>query len=822
MSPGTPEERDPGLTPDELFDIDIFESQYARDLEGRLIRIEPATHRDLQTIWTVTVDGRTVQVPKATPATDDQGNLLRGAEGRVVPRLTTIYDAAARAYSSAEGLPVGAGDVNPIPVLCHQGHVRPVGVCRICSVLTSRGGKAGARMVPACHHPVVDGMEVHTPASEMSVQFPGEPEPRPAGGHVRDTVKVLVQLLAANHLHAAQRNERRYQNELLDLARRFGVTVQAGADQLRPETPFTRPLEQAPQRRTVDESSPVIAFDSGACILCDRCVRACSEVKPFKIIGHTGFGREARISFDLGQPMAESGCVSCGECAVACPTGALTFKGTIYQGRDPWHDTPAPRPQTVRAEELAQIPLFAGVPYAFLKWNEGSVGRLHCPSARDLCRQDDYATTAFVIEQGSVEVLVNDKRVAVRTGDSEDFIVGEMACLTHQPRNATLRALPETTVLVLRRNMLHMLQRNRQARLILYPAYRRRALETYLARGQLFRGLTEEENHRCVHFLQGRASGVEFLQVDPGQLILRQGEPADSFYIINLGHVRVSEMDGYGRELVRDYLQAGEHFGEIGLLSRLVPDVGERMPEAQRGRRTGTCTALDHVQLVRIDDTAFAALLAQEPAVADRLRQTCMDLVRRNREIRTQVGHRAAEFTAAGLYQGQSLLVLDLHRCTRCQECVRACADTHGGVTRLLLEGNRFGAYLVPSACRSCRDPVCLIGCPVDAIHRRPADPSRPGAHSLAIVIEDHCIGCGLCAHNCPFGSIHMTARPATGTLPAARLATNCDLCESLDGRPRCVHHCPHEAALRLDARAWAVDLGLNPLQGAQLSGGQV
>ena len=56
--------------------------------------------------------------------------------------------------------------------------------------------------------------------------------------------------------------------------------------------------------------------------------------------------------------------------------------------------------------------------------------------------------------------------------------------------------------------------------------------------------------------------------------------------------------------------------------------------------------------------------------------------------------------------------------------------------------------FLIASACRSCRDPYCLVGCPVDAIHRV-SSPERPGA--VEITIENHCIGCGLCANNCPY-----------------------------------------------------------------------
>jgi Fe-S-cluster-containing hydrogenase component 2 len=106
-------------------------------------------------------------------------------------------------------------------------------------------------------------------------------------------------------------------------------------------------------------------------------------------------------------------------------------------------------------------------------------------------------------------------------------------------------------------------------------------------------------------------------------------------------------------------------------------------------------------------------------------------------------------------------------------------------------------------------DPYCLVGCPVDAIHR--------DGTSLEIKIEDYCIGCGLCADNCPYGNINMhgfpklEADPKTGKLKKAfeqregrkipviqQRATTCDLCKSIDGRPSCVYACPHDAAHRV------------------------
>lgn len=75
-----------------------------------------------------------------------------------------------------------------------------------------------------------------------------------------------------------------------------------------------------------DVSSPVIAVDHSACILCDRCVRACDDLQSNEVIGRSGKGHTAQIAFDLNNPMGDSTCVACGECVASCPTGALTQK----------------------------------------------------------------------------------------------------------------------------------------------------------------------------------------------------------------------------------------------------------------------------------------------------------------------------------------------------------------------------------------------------------------------------------------------------------------------------------------------------------------
>ncbi|MFN9041115.1 MAG: 4Fe-4S dicluster domain-containing protein, partial [Planctomyces sp.] len=172
------------------------------------------------------------------------------------------------------------------------------------------------------------------------------------------------------------------------------------------------------------------------------------------------------------------------------------------------------------------------------------------------------------------------------------------------------------------------------------------------------------------------------------------------------------------------------------------------------------------------------------------------------------VAAQSPEFESLGLAWGQSLMVIDLDRCTRCQECVKACVAAHDdGRTRLYLDGPRFESrYLIPVSCRQCLDPVCMIGCPVGAINR---------GSSGEIRIADHCIGCSKCVDQCPYGSIQMDLLDSAQE-PDADLASLlgpgyvlrsvqeravvCDQCKSTpSGKPSCVYACPHEAAIRVE-----------------------
>ncbi len=191
---------------------------------------------------------------------------------------TSLYDAAKR-----NGIDV--------PVLCHDGRMDPVGVCRMCVVDTGERTLA-ASCVRACQ----PGMNVKTATPEVEAHR-----------------KMLTELLMSDQPDVADdaRESTVGGNELFALARRYDA--------------WGRRLPNADGRKR-DLSSSVIQVNHQACILCDRCIRACNDLQNNEVIGRTGKGYTTGIAFDLDQPMGESTCVSCGECAAVCPTGALVDK----------------------------------------------------------------------------------------------------------------------------------------------------------------------------------------------------------------------------------------------------------------------------------------------------------------------------------------------------------------------------------------------------------------------------------------------------------------------------------------------------------------
>jgi Fe-S-cluster-containing dehydrogenase component len=149
---------------------------------------------------------------------------------------------------------------------------------------------------------------------------------------------------------------------------------------------------------------------------------------------------------------------------------------------------------------------------------------------------------------------------------------------------------------------------------------------------------------------------------------------------------------------------------------------------------------------------------------------------------------------------GTAAMLIDLDRCTRCDDCVRACAATHDNNPRFLRHGPRHGSYMVANACMHCVDPVCMIGCPTGAIHRNEAQ-------GQVVINDKTCIGCSTCANSCPYDNIRMVevrgpdgfiAIDTSTNVPIVK-ATKCDLCIEQLTSPSCEISCPHDALKRVD-----------------------
>ena len=696
----------------------------------------------------------------------DQITLSIDGRDVTVPKGTTIFDAA-----RLNGI--------PIPTLCHQQNQTPVGVCRVCVV------DVGARVyAAACIRECEPGMKVKTDA-------PGVVQAR----------NTLVEMLMADHPSPCARQQQSGDCELETMAKAAGVA----------EPRFARRL--SPRGR--DDSSLSIAVDHEACILCDRCIRGCDDVKKNMVIGRSGRGYTAHVGFDLDLPMGSSTCVSCGECMVSCPTGALTNKRVVDANL---------AGEKLDAEWILQLPVFKGVSGTFLELNQGAVVKRSIAPGEVICREGEFGSTAFYILEGTVEILINtpiahvqqedgagswfsrirsklsDRQQHTRTEESgrryipidapvdlpydkpiaelaAGDLFGEMTCMSFHPRSATVRAKTDVVVLEMLRNVLDILQKNKTFRAELDRKYRQRALETHIKSVPVFSSMPAE----FIGYLRDR---VELIRYSPGEVIVRQGDAADAFYLVRLGFVKVSERHP-GGDVVLNYLGRGSYFGEMGLLGG--------------GIRTATCTALDHVDVVRIAGGDFNLMLSKFPAIRAGLEQVARDRADMNRRRVASTEHvPITDFLNQGLMEAQSLLLLDLEKCTRCDQCVRACADAHDGVTRLVREGLRFDKYLVATSCRSCRDPLCMVGCPVGSIRRR---------NSMEIIIEDWCIGCGLCARNCPYGNLNLhpftvqvpdPGQPARMIATTKKKATGCDLCME-HAEPSCVYACPHDAAHRVE-----------------------
>jgi len=476
---------------------------------------------------------------------------------------------------------------------------------------------------------------------------------------------------------------------------------------------------------------------------------------------------------------------------------------------------------------LAQQSLFAGIPEkARLKVIEKVRRYIHLVryETGDLVlREGEYSDSAYFVVEGGAEVVLtgeSEQRPQVRGGahvpaaqrpnarpDVAPYIgrgsaglsgtvilsalpaamgpgrgnltlgpgevFGEIGALSRYAVSATVRAATPLTVLQIRLPGLRMLlASSKDFKKSVEERYRERILARQLRMVPLFSRMDDS-------FVEDIKRRAELLSFEPGQVIVEEGSPADALLLVIGGYVKVSVHAG-ATDLALTYLRKGDHAGEAALL------LEDTWPV--------TLQALEHVEIVKLSREIFRAVTAAYPDVEDELWEESVARLKARGAIKRQPN--SSEYVQmameTGLIHGESVLLIDLSTCTRCDECVRGCADAHGGEPRFMREGSKYRRWLVPTACYQCTDPVCMIDCPTGAITRQ--------VGTLEVTIDPPtCIGCGNCANRCPWGNITMVEkdekRPDGKNV---EIATKCDLCLTRPEGPACVQMCPHGSAVRI------------------------
>ena len=222
-----------------------------------------------------------------------------------------------------------------LPTFCYHSELSTYGACRLCVVEDDRG-----RVFASCSEVPRDGMVIYTNTPKLQ--------------HHR---KMILELLLASYCRECTTCHTNGECQLQKLAQQLGVSY----------IRFSNTKEQVP----IDESSDCIVIDANKCILCGDCVRTCDEIQGMGILEFAYRGSNMRVMPAFNRKMSETDCVGCGQCRVACPTGAITIKQNF---RPVWEALADPSIRVV-AQVAPAVRVAIGDKFGIPK-GKNSIGRL--------------------------------------------------------------------------------------------------------------------------------------------------------------------------------------------------------------------------------------------------------------------------------------------------------------------------------------------------------------------------------------------------------------------------------------------------------------
>ena len=243
-------------------------------------------------------------------------------------------------------------------------------------------------------------------------------------------------------------------------------------------------------------------------------------------------------------------------------------------------------------------------------------------------------------------------------------------------------------------------------------------------------------------------ASAEIQEVRAGQTIIEEGDEGYDIFVIRQGSMVVEKSDRR---------QAGLPLLSSGRLLCRRDGADRRRPAHRDGARRDQVRS-DQAGRRRLPPPARRA----SPTCSAASSRTC----RRAQELNSFIEAKKDSFGGVvdmyssvagflvenGIGEATDVLLIDEKLCIGCDNCERACADSHEGLSRLDREAGRTYAHLhVPTSCRHCEHPHCMADCPPNAINRGPDG---------EVYINDTCIGCGNCQRNCPYGVIRMAKPP--------------------------------------------------------------